>query len=64
VHWNIHRAFIEYQTAAEDRRELAADTGELIDRFVDTLVAAGWSQEQTRTANVDELAGSREESTP
>ena len=41
--------------------KLAAVTRELIDRFVDTLVAAGWSQEQARTANVHELASSREE---
>jgi hypothetical protein len=35
VHWTIHRAFIDYQTAAEDRRQLAADIGEVIRRFVD-----------------------------
>jgi hypothetical protein len=64
VHRNTHPAFIEYQTAAEGRPELAADTGKLIDRFVDTLVAAGWSQEQTRTANIHELASSKQESTP
>jgi hypothetical protein len=31
VHWSIHKAFIDYQTAAEERRRLVADTGELID---------------------------------
>jgi hypothetical protein len=55
--WTIHRAFHDYQTAAEERRQLAADIGEVIRRFVDALVAAGWSEEQARAANVDELAG-------
>ena len=39
VHWNVHKAFLSYQAAAEDRRQLAADTGEVIRQFVDTLVA-------------------------
>jgi hypothetical protein len=56
AHWTIHRAFHDYQTAAEERRQLAADTGEVIRRFVDALVAAGWSEEQARGANVYELA--------
>ena len=55
--WTIHRAFHDYQTAAEERRQLAADIGEVIRRFVDALVAAGWSEEQARAANVYELAG-------
>jgi hypothetical protein len=57
AHWAIHGAFCDYQTAAEERRQLAADTGEVIRRFVDALVAAGWSEEQARSANVYELAG-------
>lgn len=56
VHWIIHNAFIDYQTAAEERRQLAAATGELIRRFIDALVAAGWSEEQARNANVRHLA--------
>jgi hypothetical protein len=59
VQWSIHKAFIDYQTAAEERRRLAADTGELIGRFVDALVAAGWSGEQARDANVHELASGK-----
>jgi hypothetical protein len=55
--WTIDRAFHDYQTAAEERRQLAADIGEVIRRFVDALVAAGWSEEQARAANVHELAG-------
>jgi hypothetical protein len=60
VHWQIHRAFITYQTVAEDRRQLAADIGELIRQFVDALVAVGWSEEQARNTNVRELASNRQ----
>jgi hypothetical protein len=63
VHWNIHRAFIDYQTAAEERRQLAADVGETIRQFVDQLLAAGWSEEQARDANVHELAAPTEQPT-
>ena len=56
VHWTVHKAFVDYQSAAEERRQLAADVGELIREFVQELVAAGWSEEQARDANVHELA--------
>lgn len=56
VHWSIHRAFIDYQTAAEERRQLAADTGESIREFVDALVAAEWTEQQARNADVHQLA--------
>ena len=56
VHWQIHRAFIAYQTVAEERRQLAADTGELIHQLVHSLLAVGWTEEQARTTNVRELA--------
>jgi hypothetical protein len=56
AHWAIGGAFIAYQAAAEERRQLAADTGELIRQFVDALVTAGWTEEQARNANVHELA--------
>ncbi len=52
AHWAIHRAFSEYQQLAEDRRHLAAEIGELIAAFVAELVAAGWSEEQARNADV------------
>jgi hypothetical protein len=64
AHWQIHSAFIDYQTAAEERRQLAADTGEMIRRFVDELVVGGWSEQQARNANVRELAGSRKPTHP
>ena len=64
IHWTIHGAFTEYQTVSERRRQLAADTGELIGRFIDALVAAGWSEEEARNANVDELSRSTEEQQP
>lgn len=56
VHWQIHRAFTAYQAVTEERRQLAAETGELIRHFVDALVAAGWTEEQARSTNVQELA--------
>jgi hypothetical protein len=56
VHWQIRKAFVEYQTAAEERRQLAAYTGETIREFVDALVAAGWTEQQARNADVHQLA--------
>ncbi len=56
AHWTIRKAFVDYQSAAEERRQLAADVGELIREFVEELVAAGWSEEQARDPNVHELA--------
>ena len=56
IHWTIHRAFSEYQRLCEDRRHLAAEIGELIAQMVAALVAAGWSEEQARTADVRALA--------
>ena len=56
VHWPIHGAICDYQHAAEQRRRLAVDVGELAAQLTDLLHAAGWSIEQARSANVDELA--------
>jgi hypothetical protein len=56
VHWSVRKAFTDYQSAAEERRQLAADVGETIRQFVDELVAVGWSEEQASDANVHELA--------
>jgi hypothetical protein len=56
----IREAFYEYQRLADERRVLGADVGEATALLVDALVAAGWSEEQARDANVLEL--SREES--
>ena len=56
VHWQIHSAFLAYQSTAEKRRQLAADVGELVRQFVDALLAAGWTDVQARDANVHELA--------
>ncbi len=62
IHWTIHRAQADYQTTAEQRRQLAADVGELIARLVDALIGAGWSEPDARNADVHELAGEREAS--
>ena len=56
VHWQIHAAFRDYQTTAEERRQLAADIGELTRQLVDALMAAAWTEEQARNANVHQLA--------
>jgi len=41
IHWTIHRARIDYQTACEDRRHLAADIGEHSQRMIAALQTAG-----------------------
>ena len=56
VHWKIHRAFCDYQSAAEERRQLAADVGELTVELITGLAAAGWSEERARMVNVEKLA--------
>ena len=55
VHWSIHQAFTIYQSAAERRRQLAAETGELAGELMTTLVGAGWSQQDARDANIRSL---------
>jgi hypothetical protein len=55
VHWSIHQAFTSYQSAAERRRQLAAETGELAGELMTTLVGAGWSQQDARDANIRSL---------
>ena len=56
VHEQIRRAFWAHQQAAEERRQLAVDVGELSARLTDALTAAGHTVEQARSANVHELA--------
>jgi hypothetical protein len=56
THWAIHRAFIDYQTACEERRQLAVDVGELGQQLTEALTAAGWSTDAARSASVRELA--------
>ena len=56
VHWTINRAFGDCQAAAERRRQLAAEIGELAGELIATLVGAGWSERDAREANVNEVA--------
>lgn len=56
IHWQIHHAFCTYQAAAEQRRQLAVDVGEISQQFTDALCAAGYTAEQARQANVHQLA--------
>lgn len=59
IHWTIHRALVDYQSAAEERRELAVDVGELAQQLTATLASAGWTETEARTANVNVLAEGR-----
>jgi len=56
VHWQVHRAFCAYQSACEERRQLAIDVGELSWQLTDALTTAGYTAEQARSANVHQLA--------
>jgi hypothetical protein len=57
AHWTIHRAFVDYQSACEERRQLAVEVGELSAQLTAVLCAAGWSEHDARDADVHELAG-------
>lgn len=59
VSQRIREAFYDSQRLADERRVLGVDVGEATALLVDALVAAGWSEEQARNADVLEL--SREE---
>jgi hypothetical protein len=61
THWPVDTAHHDYQQVAEDRRRLAADIGEVIRAFVNELVAAGWSEQEARNANVHEVASVEED---
>jgi hypothetical protein len=54
--WQIHRGFCQYQSACEERRQLAFDVGELSQQLTQALCAAGWTADQARHANVHQLA--------
>ena len=54
--WQIHRGFCQYQSACEERRQLAFEIGELSQQLTQAQRAAGWSADQARHANVHELA--------
>jgi hypothetical protein len=52
----IHHASSAYQAAAEQRRQLAVDVGEISQQLADALCAAGWNAQQGRQTNVHQLA--------
>jgi hypothetical protein len=56
IHWQVHRAFCEYQQACEERRQLAVEVGELAAGLTDALCAAGFSRHDARRADVHQLA--------
>ena len=57
IHWAIDRAFYEYQSACEERRQLAVEVGELSQQLTEVLCAAGFSADDARDADVHKLAG-------
>ncbi|MGZ6565246.1 MAG: hypothetical protein ACXVH3_35820 [Solirubrobacteraceae bacterium] len=56
IHWQIHGAFCEYQSACEERRQLAVEVGELAVQLTDALCATGFSQQDAQRADVHQLA--------
>lgn len=57
VHWAIHRSFCAYESACEERRQLAVDVGELSQQLTEVLCAVGFSAEDARNVDVHKLAG-------
>lgn len=57
THWRIYRAFHDYQSACEERRQLAVDVGELSQQLTAELASVGWPEEAVRSVDVRELAG-------
>ena len=56
IHWAIHRGFCQYESACEERRQLAVEVGELSQQLTDALCAAGWTAQEARAADVHQLA--------
>ena len=56
IHWSIDRGFCDYQSACEERRQLAVDVGEISAKFIEVLCGAGWSEDDACAVNVHELA--------
>ena len=56
AHWTIHGAFGAYQSACEQRRQLAVEVGELSIKLTEALRAAGWSAHDAERADVHQLA--------
>ena len=57
VHSAIDRSFCAYQSACEERRQLAVDVGELAQQLTEVLCAAGFGAEEARSVDVHKLAG-------
>jgi hypothetical protein len=58
IHWQVHRSFCEYESACEERRQLAVEVGELAAGLTDALCAVGWTKQDAQSANVHQLAAS------
>ena len=56
AHWQVHRGFCQYQSACEERRQLAVDVGELCQQLTDVLTSTGFSADDARNVDVHQLA--------
>ena len=56
AHWQVHRGFCQYQSACEERRQLAFEVGELSQQLTEALTCAGFSADDARNADVHQLA--------
>jgi hypothetical protein len=52
VRGDVQQAFLEYSYAADKRRQVAADVGEATVRLISAMQAAGFSEQQARSADV------------
>lgn len=59
VHAAIRRSFCAYESACEERRQLAVDVGEVSQQLTEVLCAVGLSAEDARNVDVHRLAGGR-----
>jgi hypothetical protein len=56
IHWQAHRSFHRYQSACEERRQLAFEVGELSQQLTAVLCAVGFTAQEAQAADVHQLA--------
>jgi len=56
AHWQVHHGFCQYQSACEERRQLAFEVGELSQQLTEALTRVGFSTDDARNADVHQLA--------
>jgi hypothetical protein len=58
--WQIHRAFGDYRSICEERRQLAAEVGELTRALIEALRPLGRTEGAVRAANIQMLANPKD----